>query len=91
MSDDKPSKLQIYRWYFRGKRAYRGNFKNHYEVAAEWYRVIKTRNTSSGCAICAAKACRKTTIRPTPGSGKRVTTGIPMGNISPTTCSEFMK
>ena len=33
-----PTKFQIERWYRRGKRAHRGNFKNHYEVAVEWYR-----------------------------------------------------
>ncbi|MBQ4206198.1 MAG: sel1 repeat family protein [Bacteroidales bacterium] len=33
-----PTKFQIERWYKRGKRAHRGNFKNHYEVAVEWYR-----------------------------------------------------
>ena len=33
-----PTKFQIERWYKRGKRANRGNFKNHYEVAVEWYR-----------------------------------------------------
>ena len=38
MSENKPTKLQIYRWYLRGKKAFRGNFKNHYEVAVEWYR-----------------------------------------------------
>ena len=38
MSDEHPTRLQIHRWYRRGKRAFRGNFKNHYEVAVEWYR-----------------------------------------------------
>lgn len=38
MSDEHPTRLQIHRWYRRGKRALRGNFKNHYEVAVEWYR-----------------------------------------------------
>ena len=30
MSDEKPTKLQIYSWYLRGKKAFRGKFKNHY-------------------------------------------------------------
>lgn len=38
MSNEHPTRLQIHRWYRRGKRAFRGNFKNHYEVAVEWYR-----------------------------------------------------
>ena len=38
MSDEHPTRLQIHRWYRRGKRAFHGNFKNHYEVAVEWYR-----------------------------------------------------
>ena len=33
-----PTKSQIESWYKRGKKAFRGNFKNHYEVAVEWYR-----------------------------------------------------
>jgi TPR repeat protein len=34
--NETPSKMEINRWYRRGKRAYYGRFKNHFEIAVQW-------------------------------------------------------
>ncbi len=96
MSDEHPTRLQIYSWYMRGKRAFRGNFKNHYEVAVSGIvkqprPVIKTRSTSLECAISVAKACLKTTTPPTAGLRNQGTTAMLKDNISLMTCLEFTK